>query len=52
MNLFKIFSFFALFLTNTVDSIPMNNMDKYQEYIHKYNKDFSYENYFIFKNKM
>ena len=54
MNLFKIFSFFSFFLMNTVDSISVNSiyMDKYQKYIHKYNKDFSYGNFFIFKNNM
>ena len=54
MNLFKIFSFFSFFLMNTVDSISVNSiyMDKYQKYIHKYNKDFSYGNFFTFKNNM
>ena len=54
MNLLKVLSLLAFFLMNTVDSVSVNSiyMDKYQKYIHKYNKDFSYGNFFIFKNNM
>ena len=53
MNLFKIFTLFS-FLINSVQSMSVNSiyMDKYQKFIQKNNKDFSYGHFLIFKNNM
>ena len=53
MKLLKIISFFSIFL-NSINGLSVTSqyMGKYNDFIKKYNKDFSYSHYLIFKDNI